>query len=337
MNIRRSTVLVLIFAAFFIMSCIIPDLFYVTYDANGGENAPTDSLSYETGDTAAVKDDSTMTKDGRTDLFIEWNTKSDGTGTSYSSGDTLIISSSDVTLYAQWEPTFKVIYNANGGEDSPTDSAYYTTGETAIVKDGIAFFFIEWNTKSDGTGTSHAPAATITIADADITLYAQWETDVIGKTGPAGGLVFYDKGSYTDSWRYLEAAPQSTEWTSVEWSPAMGNTITGAEGIIVGTGKSNTADLVAQYPGSDYAANRCDALSVTYNGSTYSDWFLPSYDEMAEIYNNLYLNSLGDFTITDYWTSTKYLYEDGYFKKFTDGSFYTSEGDSLYARAVRAF
>ena len=29
----------------------------------------------------------------------------------------------------------------------------------------------------------------------------------IGDIGPAGGYIFYDKGYYSDGWRYLEAAP----------------------------------------------------------------------------------------------------------------------------------
>lgn len=41
----------------------------------------------------------------------------------------------------------------------------------------------------------------------------------IGDTGPAGGIVFYDKGEVTDGWRYLEAAPaeKSLKRSGEQW------------------------------------------------------------------------------------------------------------------------
>jgi hypothetical protein len=37
--------------------------------------------------------------------------------------------------------------------------------------------------------------------------------------GPGGGFVFYDKGSYSNNWRYLECAPENTgtrSWVDAE-------------------------------------------------------------------------------------------------------------------------
>jgi len=65
----------------------------------------------------------------------------------------------------------------------------------------------------------------------------------IGGKGPAGGWIFYDKGKYTNGWRYLEAAPASTEWNYKEWSSLkflMGETKKG-----IRTGQSNTTIIVA--------------------------------------------------------------------------------------------
>jgi hypothetical protein len=40
----------------------------------------------------------------------------------------------------------------------------------------------------------------------------------IGDRGPAGGIVFYDKGFITDGWRYLEAVPAGAEFKAL-WGP----------------------------------------------------------------------------------------------------------------------
>jgi hypothetical protein len=72
---------------------------------------------------------------------------------------------------------------------------------------------------------------------ASVTLYATWS--VIRATGPAGGLVFYDKGDYSDGWRYLEAAP-TDQATQVRWYNGV-NTSTGATSYIWKFGDNQTS------------------------------------------------------------------------------------------------
>ncbi|GAJ20252.1 unnamed protein product, partial [marine sediment metagenome] len=101
------------------------------------------------------------------------------------------------------------------------------------------------------------------------------EENGICDIGPAGGYIFYDKGYYSDGWRYLEAAPVSTEWTEKYWG-SYGTLIGGTE-TGIGTGKSNTTIIVTwlnNHSETGKAAQLCDDL--VYGG--YSDWFLPSRD-----------------------------------------------------------
>jgi len=54
--------------------------------------------------------------------------------------------------------------------------------------------------------------------------------------------------------------------------------------------------------GFGWAAQACDAYTL--NG--FSDWFLPSRDELHYVYGNLHMNGLGNFRDDWYWTSTAY-------------------------------
>lgn len=158
-----------------------PTTYTVSYNANTGQGTMVDSNSpYASGATVTVLSN-TFTKEGYT--FDGWNTRADGTGTSYVSGQTFIITG-NTTLYAQWEEipvvvTFTMSYSNNGGEGTMTDSnSPYESGATvtvlsnAFTKEG--YNFDGWNTSADGTGTSYAAGGTFTIT-ADTTLYAQWE------------------------------------------------------------------------------------------------------------------------------------------------------------------
>ncbi len=78
---------------------------YVVYDANGATGSVTDNNIYTSGNAVSVKSEEGLIYEGHT--FTGWNTKADGTGTTYQPGETLNISVT-TTLYAQWEYGYNV-------------------------------------------------------------------------------------------------------------------------------------------------------------------------------------------------------------------------------------
>jgi TolB-like protein len=154
----------------------------------------------------------------------------------------------------------------------------------------------------------------------------------IGDTGPAGGLIFYDKGRYSEGWRYLEAAPVGAEFLA-EWRIRE----TGVENLqeSIGSGKRNTQIIVDTFKKTagewDTAAQKCDELS--YQG--FDDWFLPCRGELDQIYGQLKRKGVGDFKNGIYWAS------DGWRQNFENGRFeatYSSHlNNKYYVRPVRAF
>jgi TolB-like protein len=86
----------------------------------------------------------------------------------------------------------------------------------------------------------------------------------IGDIGPAGGFIFYDKGLYSDGWRYLEAAPVETEFMA-----GWGQQNVPGTGTAVGSGKQNTQLIVEREQRlgeTGSAAQLCARLN--YNGFT---------------------------------------------------------------------
>ena len=117
------------------------------------------------------------------------------------------------------------------------------------------------------------------------------------------------------------------------------NTNTRARGDGVGAGLKNTAIIIANQgaiDGNTFAATVCNEYSVTVDGVTYGDWYLPSKHEL----NLLYLQKtvVGGFANNFYWSSTEYFGNFAWVQSFIDGS---QDGyvKSLtgYVRAIRAF
>lgn len=153
---------------------------------------------------------------------------------------------------------------------------------------------------------------------------------VVGDTGPAGGIIFYVTSNASLGWTYLEASPSSNEFTAT-WG-ATSNSVTGADGTAIGSGKQNTNDLVSFYPTGNYAAN----MSVSLNIGGKTDWFLPSKDELNEMY--IQKAVIGGFSNTDYYTSTEHSADFSYFQSFVNGNQnFFSKDFVRRVRAIRAF
>jgi len=164
-------------------------------------------------------------------------------------------------------------------------------------------------------------------------------TFALRDTGPAGGVIFYDKGNYSDGWQYLEAAPASTEWTERTWGS--NGTFIGGTKEDIGTGKSNTTIIVAwlnRQGEAGKAAQVCDALVVENNGVKYSDWFLPSKVELNLMYENLCRENVGSFADYYYWSSSEGDAESAWLQNFDNSLQYDYDKYSnVRVRAVRAF
>ena len=190
-----------------------------------------------------------------------------------------------------------------------------TADATAVA--GSYFFTVT-------VGTAVSAVATLTVAAFSYS---------IGGTGPAGGIIFYDKGSYSDGWRYLEAAP-SDQSTGIQWYNGS-NILIGVAATAIGTGAANTAAIVGSQGAGSYAAELCADLTL----GGYSDWFLPSKDELGQMYVNLEDKGLGGFSSAIYWSSSEIDAMQVWGQAFDNGGQcnpYKSE-DGFWVRAARAF
>jgi hypothetical protein len=149
----------------------------------------------------------------------------------------------------------------------------------------------------------------------------------IGDVGPAGGIVFYITNN---GYNGLEAAPVDQS-AGVTWG-CIGTSIAGAYGTAIGTGLTNTIAIINECSDSNIAAKV--AYDYTYNG--YTDWFLPSLDELNLLYLQNYV--VGGFTSGMYWSSTEDDINFALSQRFSDGMNGTPSKVNAYrVRSIRPF
>ena len=148
-----------------------------------------------------------------------------------------------------------------------------------------------------------------------------------------GGIVFY----VYDGGRHGLIAATGDQSQGIRWYGGS-NTNTRARADGVGAGLKNTAIIIAnQGPvdGNAFAATVCNEYSVTVDGVTYGDWYLPSIYEL----NFLYLhNDVVDGFSGVYWSSTENTDVSAWYWDFGNGGhFFTSKSGTYHVRAIRAF
>ena len=157
----------------------------VTFDGNGGIG--TMSAQVVDKGSAAKLNKNAFTCDGY--IFTNWNTKSDGSGTSYAD-EADITTDTDLTLYAQWteykpdppvEKEYAVTVTASpAGSGTATASVKSGKTGTKVIITATAdngFRFREWQVISGGVelADSKSPETTFSIKNSDVEVRAVFE------------------------------------------------------------------------------------------------------------------------------------------------------------------
>lgn len=321
--------------------------YIVVFDSQGADvDAVPSSIEVEPPETTVGTLPTEPVKAGW--YFGGWWTETGGGGTEFSAATTV---TGDITVYVYWSsvPTYTVTYDANGADSGTApgnQTKFHATVLTLATNSGglekTGHNFAGWNTQPDGSGTHYEEGA-MYIDNADLDLYAQWwdEAYWIGDVGPAGGLIFYVDVGGLYPWTYLEAAPQSTEWTDKVWG-GYGTEVTGADGADISKGEGNTLDILNEFGASepyegktDYAAKLCDSLSE----GGFTDWFLPSKNELNQMHKNLHQEGEGGFSDAWYWSSTEYDLHYAWAQSFAGSGVKSGQKKDfiLRVRAARSF
>lgn len=157
-----------------------------------------------------------------------------------------------------------------------------------------------------------------------------------------GGIITYffkdtDPGYVRGEQHGFVVSPEDVTKSTYWGCPGL--SITKARAEFIGAGKANSAEIVRMCGTLNSAARLC--ANYTYGG--FSDWFLPSKDELNQIY--LQADKIGGMDKTDlYWSSTEYQGKTitdqniAWLQLFIDGTYREARKNELYrVRAIHYF
>jgi hypothetical protein len=149
-----------------------------------------------------------------------------------------------------------------------------------------------------------------------------------------GGIIFY----IDESGEHGLVADTADLSTGIRWYAGTYGT-TQAKGDGPFSGEMNTAIIISSHvaigdDGTTYAARMCADLQK----GGYSDWYLPSKEELSLMYSNLHQAGLGGFAADFYWSSSEFYNLNAWGLFFNNGNQdYDDKNYCFRVRAARAF
>ena len=200
-----------------------------------------------------------------------------------------ILGEADVSIN-QYTPYIDAGATATDNVDGDLTSSIVTTG---VVNTSIEGNYIITYTVSDTSGNTATATRQVVVVVQNIAIGQSYQGGKIAYILQSG-----DTGYVVGEFHGLIAAT-ADQSSGIQWYNG-DYIVTGATGTAIGTGSANTDAIIAAQGSGSYAAS----IARDYNGGGYTDWYLPSKDEL----NQLYVNraAIGGFETNDYyWSSTE--------------------------------
>ena len=276
----------------------------VAYNGNGATGGSTASSAH-TYDVAKALTANGFSRTGYT--FTGWNTAANGSGTSYSNGQSVTnltaTQGATVTLYAQWTINQYTIYfdEAGGSTVSDITQNYGTTVTPPANPTRTGYTFTGWS-----------PAVPGTMPANNVTCVAQWTINQYTiYFDEAGGSAVSDITQNYGTTVTPPANPTRTGYTFTGWSPA-----------VPGTMPANNTTCVAQWSANTY--------QVTFNANTGTGSMTPQ----DIVFNTTEALSSNSFTKTGYTFTGWNTAANGSGTAYANGANFTMNvtGATLYAQ-----